>query len=454
MVWAVHSMDNFDLFVIGAGSGGLAAAKRAASYGARVAIAESYRWGGTCVIRGCVPKKLMVYASQLGTARRLAADYGWAPAEERFDWQRLCQVRDGTVNNLELAHQRYLSQANVQQFAGHATLANANTVVMGDKQFNSKHIMVATGCLPVLPQIPGIELAISSNELFKLANMPRRAVIIGGGYIAVEFACMLQGLGCQITQVVRSSLLREFDADIAAGMRDAMKQLGIELIEGRNIVSLARQGAGMRAQLEGGQVLESDTCVLFATGRAPQSAGLGLEALGVKLRANGAVEVDAHHTTHVPNIHALGDVIDKAALTPVAIKAGRTWADRLFGGKNVTMQYDLIATAVFGQPPVGVVGLTEAQARARLGDAVRIYKTRFIPLLYSASPAERKGSSIMKLVVDDKSDRVLGIHMLGEDAPEIIQGFAAALRAGITKAQLDETLAVHPTQAEEFVLMR
>ena len=448
----------FDLVVLGAGSGGLAAAKRAASFGAKVAICENDRVGGTCVIRGCVPKKLMVYASGLGAARQIAADFGWAAAPKDFDWGHLCKMRDQVVNNLELAHRRYLAQSQVQVFEGRANVSDPHTVEVANTKLRARHILVATGSHPEIPDFEGNDHCLDSDAFFKLKTMPKQAILVGGGYISVEFAGVLQGLGCATTLVVRSQVLRGFDDDLAAGMTDALRRQGVTVLEQTRVRVLRKKAQGGFAMdvdaASGPRVLEAEACVLVATGRIPNTAGLGLEEAGVRLRGRGAVDVDAHHQTAVPSIHAIGDVIDRMNLTPCAIKAGRTFSDRTFGNKNVVMSYDNVPTSVFGQPPIGTVGLTEQEAKRRLHGQVAVYKTRFIPLSYSATPTERKGASTMKIVVDAATDRVVGMHMLGEDAPEIIQGFAAALQAGITKAQLDATIAVHPTQAEEFVLMR
>ena len=451
---------DFDLVVLGAGSGGLAAAKRAASFGVKVAICEDDRVGGTCVIRGCVPKKLMVYASGLGISRQIAADFGWAEAPDDFDWAHLCQVRDQVVNNLELAHRRYLAQSQVEVFEGRARVLDPHTVEVAGKSWRTRHILVATGhpTSPEMPEFEGNQHCIDSDAFFKLKAMPKQAILVGGGYIAVEFAGVLQGLGCATTLVVRSRVLREFDQDLATGMTDALRRMGVTVLEQTQVRGIRSEADGRLAmdveQRRGAQTLHADACVLVATGRIPNTAGLGLEQAGVRLGTRGAVEVDAHHQTAVPSIHAIGDVIDRMNLTPCAIKAGRTFSDRTFGNKSVVMSYDNVPTSVFGHPPIGTVGLTEEEAKRRLHGQVLIYKTRYIPLSYSATPTERKSASIMKIVVDAATDRVLGMHMLGDDAPEIIQGFAAALQAGITKAQLDTTIAVHPTQAEEFVLMR
>jgi glutathione reductase (NADPH) len=488
----------FDLVVLGAGSGGLAAAKRAASYGAKVAIVENYRIGGTCVIRGCVPKKLMVYASGLAAARRLACDFGFAAAPETFSWEHLVRVRNQVVANLELSHSQHLAKAGITAFAATARLTGPHTVHLQllarptkaspqpvqtpgsgcEKVLHAQHILIATGGTPIAPDIPGAHLAMSSDGFFELQTLPRRAVLVGGGYIAVEFACLLAGLGCQTTLVVRSSLLREFDRDISDSLLQALRTRGIKVLEqtalrrldrGDGVPSDAAQSDATLtltvAQQQKGadpdapplvQHLQSDACVLFAIGRRPNSDGLGLQELGILLSKSGAIEVNSLQQTAVPHIAALGDVIDRVNLTPVAIKAGRAYADRTFGNLHpAPVPYDLVPTAVFSEPPIGVVGLTEAQAHEKFGEQdVQVFKSRFIPLRYAASPPARKVAAMVKVVVHRPSDAVLGIHILGDDAPEIIQGFAVALTAGVTKAMLDQTLALHPSLAEELVLLR
>jgi glutathione reductase (NADPH) len=477
---------DYDLFVIGAGSGGLAAAKRAAAHGARVGIAEADRVGGTCVIRGCVPKKLMVYAAQLGTARALAADFGWPPPAEAagFGWSKLCSVRDQVVGSLEVAHQKHLRKAGVDCVAAHAYFIDPHTLGLrapprgnpaaagsrpADRQIRARQILIACGGTPVLPKIPGSELALCSDDFFTLRSCPKRAVLIGGGYIAVEFAGILAALGAQTTLVVRSTLLRGFDVDLCASLRQAMRTAGIELLEHTQPVGLRPAAGGepgtAHLEVESGATdsrqrrqLEAAACVLFAVGRRPNTAKLRLEnagATGVACRAGGAIEVDAHHRSSVPHIAAIGDVIDRVNLTPMAIRAGRAYADRLFADGTAQVDYANVPTAVFSQPPIGTVGLTEAQAKKEHGDAaVAVYKARCVPLRYAASPPARKQPAVLKVLVLRDTDRVLGIHILGDDAPEIIQGFAAAMQAGLTKAQLDATPAVHPSLAEELVLMR
>ena len=455
-------MGDYDLFVIGAGSGGLAAAKRAASHGARVAIAEHSRAGGTCVIRGCIPKKVMVYGSHFAEAARTAEHYGWAPHPMTHDWGKLARARNDLVSRLEAMHERYLVEHKVELIRGTARLAGANTVEVDGQRHTAKHILLAMGARPVLPEISGIEHALSSDGFFELKNKPTSAVIVGGGYIAVEFAGILAGLGIQTHLLVRSVLLRGFDRDIADELERALIRQGVTLVRPAQVHGLEKAATGVRVLYDEGDVegsgtpacLESDACVVFATGRKPNTAGLGLEEAGVKLGDSGEVLVDAQHATSAKNVYAIGDVIDKSNLTPVAIKAGRSVADRVFGGIDAPMSYDNIPTAVFSQPPIGTVGLTEEEARAQLGESVKVYRAGFSSLYYALAPEAEKGRTLMKMIVDAATDRVVGLHMIGDDAPEIIQGFAVAVKAGLTKAQFDATVAIHPSSAEEFVLLR
>lgn len=449
-----HNDPSLDLLVIGAGSGGLAAAKRAASYGARVAIVENSRVGGTCVIRGCIPKKLMVYAAQLGASRRLAQAYGWRDTLGELSWPDLVAFRNAAVGRLEEMHERNLAKAGVTLFKGHARLLDAHRVAVGDEPLQADKILIATGSSPILPPIPGADAAISSDGFWDLPERPRSATIIGGGYIAVEFASILQGLGCSTTLLVRSRILREFDASIGEHLGAALRRHGVTVHEGAAIAHIEGDTVAFHDAEGQPREVTSHACVLFAAGRAPNTEGLGLKEAGVALDPGGAIEVDAEHRTSTPHIFAVGDVIGRAQLTPVAIRAGRSVADREFGPSPTPMSYDDIPTAIFSCPPVGTVGLSEAQARERHGEDLNVYQATFNPMLYSPCAPEDKVPTFMKLLVQRSTDRVLGFHMVGDDAPEIIQGFAAALKAGVTKAQLDSTTAMHPTAAEEFVLMR
>lgn len=452
---------DYDLFVIGGGSGGLAAAKRAASYGAKVALAEDSRIGGTCVIRGCIPKKLMYYAAHLGEMRELAGDYGWpfSGNGDSFDWNGLVRMRDTVVGNLETAHEGHLGRAGVTLYKERAHLKDEHTLELaGGRTVRSKHVLVATGSHPVLPKVEGLESTLTSDGFFEIHDRPRSAVLVGGGYIAVEFAGILQALGCHVTMLVRSQLLRGFDREIADHLADAMRRQGIHLHLGAAPDWVEKGEDGYLVQFRdgsGSQRIKVDSCVVFAIGRMPNTTGLGLEQLGVNLGGKAEILVDDNHRTNVPSIYAVGDVTDRVNLTPVAIKAGRTFADRVFGGKSATMSYENVPTAVFSQPSIGTVGLTEEEAREKFGEeGIAIYRESFGGMLYSPAPEERKVRTFMKMIVHNDSDRVVGLHMLGPDAPEIIQGFAVAVKAGATKAHFDQTIAIHPSSAEEFVLMR
>jgi glutathione reductase (NADPH) len=450
--------DPYDLIVLGAGSGGLAGAKRAAALGARVLIIEADRVGGTCVLRGCIPKKLMVYAAALGDALRLAPAYGWAAAPTTLSWPKLCQERDALLDRLEANHRNALQRSGVTLVAGHASFVDAHTVRVGNTTYRGRNVLVATGGAPVVPAIPGIDYCLDSDGFFRLPERPACAAIVGGGYIAVEFACLLRSLGCDVHMFVRSRLLRDFDAEVGEHVHQAMVKAGIHVHTGTQVQRIVPGEGGVRAvhaHGPGGDIsVQAGACVVFATGRLPQTDALALAAAGIKTAANGAICVDDAHATSAANVYAVGDVIDRVNLTPVAIRAARSVVEACFGSRRMPVDYDNVATAVFSHPPIGAVGLTEAQAKAAHGDAAQVFVARFTPLKYAVAGAEYKVPSLMKLIVHRDTDRVLGFHMAGDDAPEIIQGFAAALQAGITKTQLDQTVAVHPTAAEEFVLMR
>ncbi len=444
---------DFDLFVIGGGSGGVRAARIAAGHGARVGLAEEYRYGGTCVIRGCVPKKLMVYASAFSAAFEDARGFGWTVGETRFDWARLIAAKDAEISRLEAAYHDTLRRAGVELFAARATLLDAHRVRLSTgAEYAAKHILIATGGRPEKPDAPGMAHAITSNEIFDLAAQPARVAIIGGGYVACEFAGILNGLGSRVTQVYRGGqILRGFDDDLRDHVAAAMRRRGVVLEIERDVARIARGPDGLTVTLDNGQRLSVDA-VLAATGRVPNSAGLGLEALGVRLGRNGAIEVDAWSQTAVPSIYAVGDVTGRPALTPVAIRDGHAFADTVFGGRPTPAEHALVPTAVFTQPEIGTVGLSEAAARAQ--GPVRVFRESFRPMLHTL--AGRDERMLMKLVVAGEAGdgRVLGCHIAGAGAGEMIQLAAVALGMGATKADFDRTLAVHPTAAEELVTMR
>jgi len=444
-------MFDYDLFVIGAGSGGVRASRVSAGLGARVAVAEERYLGGTCVNVGCIPKKLFVYAAHFAEDFEDAAGFGWSVGERRFDWARLRANKDREIERLNGVYARLLDAAGVTRIEGRARLVDAHTVAVGERRYTAEHVLIAVGGWPSLPRLPGIEHALSSNEMFHLEELPRRAIIVGGGYIAVEFAGILHGLGVEVVQLYRRELfLRGFDDDARAALAAEMRKKGIDLRFGAIPVRLERSGAVRRAILEDGSALEADA-ILFATGRRPLTADLGLEAAGVALDPNGAVVVDAYSRSSVPNVWAIGDATDRLQLTPVALHEAMCLAQTLFGEKPLRPDHEDVASCVFSAPPLGCVGLTETEARARYGD-VKIFRTSFRPLKHTLSG--RDEHTLMKLVVDRASDRVVGAHMVGPDAGEIIQGIAIALKLKATKAQFDATLGIHPTAAEEFVTMR
>ncbi|MFZ1416635.1 MAG: glutathione-disulfide reductase [Defluviicoccus sp.] len=442
---------DLDLFTLGAGSGGVRASRVAAAHGARVAVAENRFLGGTCVNVGCVPKKLLVYAAQYAEAWREAAAFGWACGTPSFDWQRLIANKNAEIERLNRVYRGLLTDAGVAIIESRARLIDAHTIAVGERRLTARHILIATGGWPVVPSFPGAEHLITSNEAFFLDRLPERIVILGGGYIAVEFAGIFRGLGAQVIQLYRGPLfLRGFDDDIRSTLADEMRRAGIDLRFGVNIRALARTAHGLAVTLDDGTTLEADA-VMAATGRAPLTADLGLESAGVALNGKGAVVVDADQRTSVPTIYAVGDCTDRLNLTPVAIREGQAVADSLFGPAPARANHDGVPTAVFSQPPAATVGLSEAAARERFAD-VRIFRTAFRPMKQQMTGGQ--GRTMMKLVVDAASDRVVGAHMVGTDAPEIIQGIAIALQCGATKADFDATIGIHPTAAEEFVTLR
>ena len=442
---------DFDMFTIGAGSGGVASSRRAASYGARVAICEDSRVGGTCVIRGCVPKKLLVYGAQFADAFAEAAGFGWTVAPPVHDWASLIAAKNREIDRLEGVYRDLLKNSGVRLIEGRGRLVDPHTVEIDGKRYTAANILVATGGHPVLPAVPGVEHAITSNEALDLPALPRRIVIVGGGYIAVEFAGIFKGLGAEVCLVIRGEeLLGGFDDDIRVCLAQELRQRGIEIRARTEITRIDQRDHGFDLTTAQGDTLSADL-VMYATGRRPNTRGMGLEEAGVKLDGERAVVVDGWSRSSVPHVYAVGDVTDRLNLTPVAIAEGRALAETLFNDNPIQIDHTNVATAVFSQPPVGTVGLTEREARQRHG-AVDIYRTRFRPMKHTLSGREER--TMMKLVVDRLSDRVLGCHMLGADAPEIIQGLAIALKCGATKRQFDQTIGIHPTAAEEFVTMR
>lgn len=442
-----------DLFVIGAGSGGVRAARVAANYGARVMIAEEYRVGGTCVIRGCVPKKLLVYASRFSGEFEDAAGYGWTVPEPTFHWPTLIANKDREIARLEAAYISTLERFNVALVKTHAVLEDAHTVRLATgARVRAETILISTGAWPHLgPKIPGLEHAISSNEAFHLPELPRRIVIQGGGYIAVEFACIFAGLGSEVTLVYRGeNILRGFDDDVREHLRSEMRGRGITVTCGHTVTAIEKAGDEFVTRLSDKSTVNSDK-VMFAIGRRPNVMGIGIEPLNVRIHEHGGIEVDEFSRTTVANIYAVGDVTNRVNLTPVAIREGHAFADTVFGGKPTPVDHSNVPTAVFSEPEVGVIGLTETQARERLAQ-VDVYKTTFRPM--KATLSGRNTRSFMKLLVDAATDRVVGCHIVGPDAGELIQIVGIAVKMGATKADFDATMAVHPTAAEELVTMR
>jgi glutathione reductase (NADPH) len=442
---------DYDLFVIGAGSGGVRAARMAAGFGARVAVAEDRYLGGTCVNVGCVPKKLYVYASQFSHGFEDARGFGWDSEIPAFDWATLRDNKKTEISRLNEIYRNLLSGVEVDSIDGRARITGPNSVIVNDKEYTAEKILIATGGWPYIPEFPGREYAVSSNEVFDLDEFPKRLVVVGGGYIAVEFAGIFNGLGSQVTQLYRGPLfLRGFDADIRAHAAQEIRKSGVDLRFEVNVESITRSADGLEVALSDGTSVTADT-VLYATGRKPHLDGLGLENVNVTLNQSGYVEVDKEFRTSEDSIFALGDVIGGMELTPVALGEGMAFARRQFNTMDTNVEYDFIPTAVFCQPNIGTVGFTEHDARAEFGD-ITLFKSTFNPMKHTISGRDEQ--TFMKLIVDKASDRVVGIHMMGPDAGEIIQGMAIALKAGATKAIFDNTVGIHPTAAEEFVTMR
>ena len=442
-----------DLFVIGAGSGGVRAARIAASYGARVMVAEEYRVGGTCVIRGCVPKKLLVYASRFFGEFEDAAGYGWTVGQPEFHWPALIANKNREIARLEAAYTATLEHFNVGLIKGRAILEDTHTVRLASgARVRAETILISTGAWPHMgPKIPGREHAISSNEAFHLPELPKRILIHGGGYIAVEFACIFAGLGSKVILVCRNvNILRGFDDDIREHLRNEMGLRGITVISDHTVAQIDKSGDEYVTRLHDGLAVATDK-VMFALGRQPNVTGLGLEDVNVRIHEHGGIEVDAYSQTSVPNIYAVGDVTNRVNLTPVAIREGHAFADTVYGGKPTPVDHTNVPTAVFSEPEIGAVGMTEAQARERL-DKVDVYKTSFRPM--KATLSGRNTRSFMKLLVDGITDRVVGCHIIGPDAAELIQIVGIAVTMGATKSDFDATMAVHPTGAEELVTMR
>ena len=442
---------DFDLFVIGGGSGGVRAARVSANLGKRVAIAEEYRYGGTCVIRGCVPKKLLVYASQFGAEFNDATYYGWSAEQPKFDWCNLIAAKDQEIDRLNGIYLQLLENAGVKIMHQRATITGPNSVKCDGRTFTAGKILVAVGATPYIPEIEGHELAISSNEAFHMENFPERVVVVGGGYIAVEFAGIFNGLGAHTQLVYRGTqVLRGFDEDVRHAVAEGMAARGVDIHTNSNITKIEKVGHNLTIHESTGDILSTDV-VMYATGRVPYTHGLGLESVGVAVTNNGAIVVDNYSKTNVDSIYAVGDVTDRMPLTPVAIREGQAFAETVFNNAQKSMDYINVPTAVFSQPQVGTVGLTEADAVKQFGD-IDVYKTRFRAMKHTLTG--RDDFVTMKVIVATNNDRVVGVHMVGSDAGEVIQAVGIAVKMGATKADFDATVAVHPTAAEELVTLK
>lgn len=442
---------DYDLFVIGAGSGGVRAARMAAGLGVRVAIAEDRYLGGTCVNVGCVPKKLFVYASHFHEDFLAARGFGWSVTDPQFDWSHLMKQKNREIERLQGVYDGLLANSGVTLIEEQAHLIDAHTVGVGTKTFSCERILIATGGWPSIPEIPGKELVVTSNEMFALKQLPKRLLIVGGGYIAVEFAGIMHGLGVETTLCYRGDkLLRGFDEDIREFVSDEMHKKGINILLNTQISAISQKENSFIAQTGQNEKIESDL-ILYATGRTPKIAGLGIEKLDIELNAAGAIKVNQHYQTNIPSVYALGDVTHRFNLTPVATAEAMALVNELYTEINTPVDYDNIPTAVFCQPNIGTVGLTETEAKKRYPD-IDIYKSTFTPMKHTLSGLDEK--TLMKMVIRRSTDKVLGTHMVGPDAGEIIQGMAVAIRAGATKAIFDSTIGIHPTAAEEFVTMR
>ena len=444
---------DYDLFVIGAGSGGVRASRIAAGLGAKVAVAEDLYLGGTCVNVGCVPKKLFVYGSHFSEEFEAAAGFGWTVDEPHFDWVTLCDNKTKEIERLNGIYDRMLQNAGVEIIEGRGTIVDAHTVAIGDKHYTAERILVAVGGWPMMPDIPGKEYIMSSNEVFYMDEFPQRVIVVGGGYIAVEFAGIFQGFGSDTHLLYRGDkFLRGFDQDIREFTAEEMRKKGVNLQFNTNITAIEKQANGsLLAILTTGETLEVDA-IMYATGRKAKTANLGLENTAVELAANGSIKVNDDFQTAEPSIYAVGDVIDRVQLTPVALAEGMALARNLYSEKqDHKVDYNLIPTAVFCQPNIGTVGYSEEQAKEKF-ESVAVYKSDFKHMKHTLSGLDER--TFMKLLVDQETDKVVGCHMVGADAGEIIQGLAVAMKAGATKADFDTTIGIHPTAAEEFVTMR
>ncbi|MEO6321093.1 MAG: glutathione-disulfide reductase [Polaromonas sp.] len=446
---------DFDLFVIGGGSGGVRAARMAAQRGARVALAEVAAMGGTCVNVGCIPKKLYSYAAHFSESFEESHGFGWVGEAPRLDWDALKANRAREISRLNGVYTHLLKSTGVQIIEDWATLTGKHTVEVASKSYSAKNILIATGGTPTVPAVPGREHVITSNEIFDLSPFPKRLLVVGGGYIACEFASIFNGLGAQVTQLYRGAqVLRGFDDEVRAFIAGEMAKTGVTLHLNTDVAAITREGNCLQVWLHDGSLISVDA-VLYATGREPLTGGLGLDAAGVAVNDHGAIQVNAHYQTSVPSIYAVGDVTARLQLTPVALAEAMVVVDQLFGPAASKpprgMSYEFIPTAVFTHPNIGTVGYSEAEAREKFGNII-VYSSDFKALKHTLSGSSER--TFMKLLVEDATDRVVGLHMVGPDAGEVVQGFAVAMKAGATKAIFDSTIGIHPTMAEEFVTMR
>ena len=449
-------MYDYDFFVIGAGSGGVRASRMAATYGAKVGLCEDYRVGGTCVIRGCVPKKLFVYASEYAGHFKDSAGFGWSDAKHNFDWKVLKANKDTEIDRLEGLYGKNLDNHDVEIIKARGKLLDPHTIELtdadGSRTVTADKVLIATGAWPSFPDIPGIEYAISSNEVFEFEDLPKRITVVGGGYIAVEMAGIFNSLGVETSLLYRGEeILRGFDLEIRTKLREEMIKKGIDVRIHHDVTEITASGDEYLLQLSDGNEMATD-CVMYATGRIANTKNIGLEELGVNMKPNGEIIVDEYYRSNVENIFAVGDVIGGMQLTPIAIKEGAALTATQFNDTPTFVNYDHIPTAIFSQPPIGTVGLSEYDAREQYGDDLQVYRSEYKSMKFTL--AGRDERSLIKLLVDGKSDKVIGAHMIGPDSAEIIQGIAIALKCGATKAQFDDTVAVHPSSAEEFVLMK
>ena len=446
--------NSFDMIVIGGGSGGLAAARRASEYGARCAVIESHKLGGTCVNVGCVPKKVMWTTSRIAEVLHDAPDYGFSIHNNGFDWNKIKMARDAYIARLNGIYQVNLENANVVCIGGHAAFTAPDSVQVNGETYQAPHILIATGSTPVIPPIPGSEHAITSDGFFEMERLPRKVIITGAGYIATEFAGMLHGLGSKVIMLLRKDkLLRGFDSSLTSVVMSEMERSGVEFILNDSATEIRKENSKLKIELKNAPAIDEVDEFIFAIGRRPNTDGLNLEAANVQTKARGFVETDRYQVTSNKNVYALGDVSGRVALTPVAIAAGRRLSDRLFGGQSgAYLDYENIPSVIFSHPPIGTMGLSEAAAREKYGDSIKVYTSEFKNMYYQIT--SRTSPTLMKLVTAGEDERVVGCHIVGDNADEIIQGFSVAVKMGARKRDFDNTVAIHPTVAEEFVTMR